>query len=238
MANPRNLEATNVAGLRARLRAAADQAEPTVAEGDGDTDMGFIGSISEDAELEHMIMMMGVSNGPYRRARRSATNRIVSEIYSPPRVTKAIGEMRGNGLVAGFAFDLTCNDPDDDMPWDFDITEEREKARAKFRTQKPAMLIGSPCCTAWSSWQALNKLTRDPEVVRRELIRARVHLEFVCSLHAEHVEAGRLFLLEHPAPATSWQEDSMQELMKYPGVGRINADQCQFGAEAQSGAYK
>ncbi len=80
MANPRNLEATNVAGLRARLRAAADQAEPTVAEGDGDTDMGFIGSIIEDSELEHMIMMMGVSNGPYRRKRRSATNRIVSEI--------------------------------------------------------------------------------------------------------------------------------------------------------------
>ena len=30
----------------------------------------------------------------------------------------------------------------------------------------------------------------------------------------------------------------MQELMKYPGVGRINADQCQFGAEVQSGHYK
>ncbi len=30
----------------------------------------------------------------------------------------------------------------------------------------------------------------------------------------------------------------MQELMKYPGVGRINADQCQFGAGVQSGAYK
>jgi len=30
----------------------------------------------------------------------------------------------------------------------------------------------------------------------------------------------------------------MQELMKSPGVDRINADQCQFGAEVQSGQFK
>ena len=234
---PRSLEATNVAGLRSRLRAVAD--EPAAEDdGDGgDVQMGFIGSIN-DAEVEHMIMMMGVSNGPYRRERRRATNRIVSEIYSPPRVTKAIGKGLGKGLVAVFALDLTCNDPDDDMPWDFDKLEKREKARARCRAEKPAMLIGSPCCTAWCTWQALNNLKRDPEVVRQELIRARVHLEFVCSLYAEQVEGGRLFLHEHPTSATSWQEDCMQELMKHPGVERINADQCQFGAEVQSGKFQ
>ena len=30
----------------------------------------------------------------------------------------------------------------------------------------------------------------------------------------------------------------MQELMKYPGVERLNAEQCQFGAEVQSGEFK
>ena len=97
---PRSLEATNVAGLRSRLRAVAE--EPA-AEGDGDggdVQMGFIGSIN-DAEVEHMIMMMGVSNGPYRRERRSATNRTVSEIYSPPTVTTAIGKGLGKGRPPG-----------------------------------------------------------------------------------------------------------------------------------------
>ena len=70
-------------------------------------------------------------------------------------MTKAIGKGLGKGLVAGFALDLTCNDPDDGMPWDFDRLEKREKARARCRTEKSAMLIGSPCCTAWCSWQAL-----------------------------------------------------------------------------------
>ena len=74
--------------------------------------------------------------------------------------------------------------------------------------------------------------------MRRELIRARVHLEFLCSLYAEQVEGGRLFLHEHPTPATSWQEDCMQELLRYPGVERINADQCQFGAQVQSGIHE
>ena len=124
MPAPRDLVVApeTAAALRARLRritAEAPSHDNLPASDDemhGDVQIGFIGSISEDAELGHMIMMMGVSNGPYRRGWRSATNRIVSEIYSPPRVTNAIGEMRGNGPVAGFAFNLTCNDPGGNVP--------------------------------------------------------------------------------------------------------------------------
>ena len=76
---PRSLEATNVAGFRSRLRAVVEEPAAEDDRDGGDVQMGFIGSIN-DAEVEHMIMMMGVSNGPYRRERRSATNRIVSEI--------------------------------------------------------------------------------------------------------------------------------------------------------------
>ena len=56
---PRSLEATNVAGLRSRFGAVAEESA-TEDDGDGgDVQMGFIGSIN-DAEVEHMIMMMGV----------------------------------------------------------------------------------------------------------------------------------------------------------------------------------
>ncbi len=84
------------------------------------------------------------------RETRAAHRRIVSEIYPPPRVTAEIKRGRHAHLVPGFAFDLTVDDPDDGQPWDFSIREKRVKARAKFKEQKPYMLIGSPACTAFS----------------------------------------------------------------------------------------
>ena len=91
-------------------------------------------------------------------------------------------------------------------------------------------------CTAWSTWQRLNNVKRDPDTVARELVRARVHLDFVMSLYREQVEAGRLFIHEHPQHAASWMETSVQEIMKIQGVGRSHADQCQYGQEVQHGS--
>ena len=146
--------------------------------------------------------------------------------------------MPGCDLIPGFALDLTCLDPDDGMPWDFDVPAKRDKALHKVRTERPAMIIGSVMCTAWCSWQALNNTKRDPEVVRREVIRARMHLDFMVSIYIEQIEGGRLFLHEHPANATSWHEASVERLAKFPGVELVHADQCQYGAEVMFGQYK
>ena len=196
--------------------------------------VGFVGC-SDDAEYMRMIMMLGASPGPFKRERRTACSRMVSEIYSPPRVTHAISSMPGCGLLPVLALDLTCVGPFDGKPWDFDFADKRDRAQTLFRKQRPAVLIGSPCCTAWSTWQALNKHKRDPEVIRREMIKARVHLDFIISLYIEQIGDGRLLLHEHPAGAASWQEDGMKTLEKFPGVERINADQCQHGAEVSQG---
>ena len=125
-----------------------------------DTQIGFVGAY-DDADYMCLIASVGASPGPFRRERRAASRRMVSEIYSPPRVTKAISTMPGCDLIPGFALDLTCVDPDDGMPWDFDVTAKRDKAMRKVRTEKPAMVIGSPMCTAWCSWQALRNTKRD-----------------------------------------------------------------------------
>ena len=112
-----------------------------------DTQLGFIGAF-DDAEYMHLISSTGASPGPFRRERRAASRRTVSEMYSPPRVTRAISSMPGCDLIPGFALDLTCLDPDDGMPWDFDVPAKRDKAMRKVRTEKPAMIIGSVMCTA------------------------------------------------------------------------------------------
>ena len=116
------------------------------------------------------------------------------------------------------------------MSWDFDVSAKRDKALHNVRTEKPAMVIGSVMCTAWCSWQALNNTKRDPEVVRREVIRARMHLDFMVGIYVEQLEGGRLFRHEHPAGATSWHEASIERLSEFPGVSRVDAGQCQYGA--------
>ena len=43
------------------------------------------------------------------------------------------------------------------------------------------------------------------------------------------VAHGRLFAFEHPASASSWQEDCVTEVANMPGVMKVTFDQCQFG---------
>ena len=61
----------------------------------------------------------------------------VHEAYSPPRVTDVATAM---GLIPGMALDLTTNDPDDGLPWDFNDPEKADKAK-KLIQQKKALLF-------------------------------------------------------------------------------------------------
>ena len=100
---------------------------------------------------------------------------VVSETYSPPSVTEAAGKLRNLGIAPGFALDLTTTD-ERGIAWDFSIAERRQAARALFHKTKPMFLVGSPPCTRFCSWQAINDKRRDPAVVAREHIAAMVHI--------------------------------------------------------------
>ena len=205
-----------------------------------DDDMEGISNVNQPGAAEddgclNMLMQLGVEKKSFQREHKAAMRRLVSEVYSPPRVTKMLSKMRGHPLAPGFAFDITCQDPDDGQPWDFDRKDKREKARRLLRETKPLFLIGSPMCTAWCTWQRINRMKRDPNVVRRELVRARLHLNFVIELYLEQVAGGRYFLHEQPRTAASWEEPMMRILSQAPGVQVITADQCQLGAEVPSG---
>ena len=111
----------------------------------------------DDFVSEMLLAPLASSGRTYGRETRAAHRRIVSEVYSPPRVTGDITRRRHAHLVPVFAFDLTVNDPDGAHPWDFSIEDKREKARAKFSKQTPYMRIGSPACTAFRTWMCLNE---------------------------------------------------------------------------------
>ena len=120
-------------------------------------DTGHVAA-DDDMDMSIMLIQLGAPAKAYQRERSKAYNRIVSEIYSPPRVTRMVESMPELKLIPGMALDLTCVDPDDGTPWDFDIEAKRIKAERKVRTEKPMVLIGSVMCTAWCTWQALNNL--------------------------------------------------------------------------------
>ena len=97
--------------------------------------------------------------------------------------------------------------------------------------QQPALLVGSPMCTVFSQIQAIIAARRDPQVAARERVRAMVHFRFVCQLYQMQINAGRYFLHEHPAGATSWKEECVENVWRQPSVERIVNDQCQFGQQ-------
>ena len=103
------------------------------------------------------------------------------------------------------------------------------------------MLIGSPECVAFSTWQYLNETMANasqPQKMLKRKIEAKLHIDFVASLYREQLEGGRYFLHEHPKYATSWKLGSMADLLELPGVGVVRGDQCHYGAEAIRGPRK
>ena len=91
-------------------------------------------------------------------------------------------------------------------------------------------------CTAFSTWQRINNKIRDASIVAAELKRAVEHLEFCILLYREQLRNGRYFLHEHPAQASSWQEEAMKSLMSEVGVEAAVCDQCMYGSESFDGS--
>ena len=147
----------------------------------------------------------------YQRERRRNARKLVTEIFSPPRITKRLCDFPSMKLAPGFALDLTTTDPDDGEPWDFGRACKRQKARRLISEQKPLFVIGSPDCTAFSSWQALNRVRGDAAELDRKYAAAMIHLRFCCEVYKDQIDAGRYFLHEHPSGARSWGEECVKK---------------------------
>ena len=80
---------------------------------------GLNGEEEEQSELRRLLSNYGPDMSCH-----------VSEFYSPKRVTDMADRMK---LIPGLALDLTTCDPDDGMPWDFEIKEKRDKVRCLSR---------------------------------------------------------------------------------------------------------
>ena len=58
-----------------------------------------------------LLNQLGSVGRSHRRESRAAARRLVTEVYSPPRITKLIRESRMRHLTLGYALDLTTANP-------------------------------------------------------------------------------------------------------------------------------
>ena len=212
-----------------------------------DVEMDFIGNMELvddlgkleprfDDELSCLLLnQLGSVGRSYRREARQAARHIVSEVYSPPRVTAMINGSKLRHVMPGYALDLTVTDPADGLPWDFSLEHKRIRARRLLREQKPYLLIGSPECKQFCTWQAINKARYGENETKRALrVAAEVHMKFVAELYQDQLDGGRYFLHEHPRWATSWSLEVIENIRRQPSVVLVQSDQCQYGAESKT----
>ena len=137
-----------------------------------------------------------------------------SEVYSPPRVTELAGKV---GLQSGCALDLTTTD-EEGNPWDFNLASQRAKAVKLLEAERPLMLIACPMCGPFSSLNYWNYQKSDEQTVKQKLESALMHLKFSLELCIRQYKAGRCFVFEHPAAASSWTTQLVQKVLNLEGV--------------------
>ena len=94
-------------------------------------------------EIMNVVRALGGSDRKFKRHRDRALQAVVSEIYSPPRVTAAAKLLSELRVIPGFALDLTTADEDGSL-WDFDSKVMRDRAMARVWSERPLLLTSSP----------------------------------------------------------------------------------------------
>ena len=93
-------------------------------------------------------------------------------------------------------------------------------------------------CGSFSSLTDLNYVHMSEQEIKEKLRDAMLHMRFALSLCIQQCNAGRLFLFEHPAGASSWGTRMMTEMLAREGVYLAKFDFCKLGMEVSSGRGK
>ena len=164
-----------------------------------------------------------------RRSVQADGKHDVSEVYSPPRMAKAAAAL---GLRDGWSLDLTTSD-ESGQPWDFSKLQARTRAMALVKADKPFLLVCSPMCGPFSELQELFNYPGKPTAeVKEKLEAGLMHVKFCLELCVEQYQQGRAFMFEHPAGASTWYTDMIQQVATLPGVEIVKFDFCVLGMTA------
>jgi hypothetical protein len=192
---------------------------------------GSLGSLSEEtrdeaSKMYDMFLINGVSPGCARVK--------VTELFSPPRITKELRRLPILNLIAGNSYDLQVDR--NGQSWNFLRAEDRRRARKEIEKDKPYIVVGGPPCTAFASFNVnVNFPKMDANVVRRRRAEARTLLSFAAEIYELQRAAGRHFLHEHPETADSWKEPCIRRLTARRDVGTVVGHMCRMGLKTEDG---
>ena len=138
--------------------------------------------VDEHRSLMETLMSLGVDQG-------TATKK-VSELYSPPRVTREAQRRPALGISGLRAFDLSTAHPEGGN-WNQILKEHRDLATRICEDDDPDWLIGPPPCTDFSVLGQWRHKRMKIEGVRRRLREARRRLEFCVVLYNKQLARGK-----------------------------------------------
>ena len=140
------------------------------------------------------------------------------ELFSPPRVSVVAAEV---GLRGGHCLDKVWHDRVTDRCWDLTRKRDQGQLWGLLRRRPTHLLMASPPYTTSSALQRLRK-SEMPEEERRLGIEL---LEVAVKACRMQMKSGNFFILEHPAGASSWNEDCLKDLCNAEGVSCFVFDQ-------------
>ena len=121
----------------------------------------------------------------------------VVEIFSPPRVCR---RDRSRGLRGGWSLDDSAMCPVTGRTWDLLNSQEQKRAWNLLHKTVPKLLAASP-----------------PLLVL-------ANFEMTVNMCLAQQEAGRKFVFEHPASASSWNFPSLRRLAEISGIYSFDSD--------------
>ena len=157
-------------------------------------------------------------------ARLLTTRQDIAEFYSPPRVLPVA---RQRGLSGSLSLDILTG-------WDFKVPSFRALSLTLLLQLQILLLVLSPPCTIFSELQRLWNFKRMARAkVEEKWAEGMLYLTHAMDCALQQHQHGRFFIFEHPARATSWNQDVVKRVMQLPGVFTVLVDQCMLGLRSK-----
>ena len=149
----------------------------------------------------------------------------ILEIFSQPRLVPVAVEA---GLRASISVDLETG-------WDLlDLAKQQECLRM-LEVRRPKILMVSPPCTAFSSWQRINRPKMSAAKWAHRWSEGTCLFDFAMDCIALQQKQNSGFCHEHPDQASSWARGTCQQVMQDSSAFVVRFDQCQFGLVSPAG---
>ncbi len=150
--------------------------DAAVPDDEGDVQMGALQHNNKNAQC--VTLYYNTVEQHHKACIYAVQRELVTEVYSPPRVAQFANK---HNLTPGHFIDIQCAD-EDGTPWDLSNSSKRNKLIQLVVDTKPAIVVGSPMCTMFSSLQNLNYNKDTPEH-QQQLKEAISHIEFCITLY-------------------------------------------------------